>query len=1452
MTRYFVEEDAFDEHGSDAAAASSTQSVRKHGAHGAHGARIYSYAGKHRNGAGILGLEAIPAILEWQGTRNREEIAFAVKTESTSCESRFKFPSPVLFAQCAEIAAQHKALLFALCEDGWVYALAFRVYPSLEVERDESDLRYAFVGQNAKDQPTALGCSGDGVFVGRSSGNITVLTLEKDFCVETDPVVAEFREIKEPLMKRIFGGLTSQDKSIIGVHFLAPHASGAILVVHASGMMRLWQGHPSKGFLLQGENQVPTIEEEDAIEMTASSVTCFQASASQTTASTRVWTGGLATITFTNPRKATVGLVVMQVAYDAAQGHFGLENYGVVNISSEYSQIRSVCGASPTLVCLVLQTLSGESCVKTAEVAANGSVVLRDVRERCATLLDWIPLEASSDFNPQALLPWMAEGEKKEAEACKVETYVRKRLLDRSSVDAAALRSALNEIGGEDSSASAGPSSSADEDTSRLFPLIEGAMANLAHQAGVATPKVQHWLHFLRLYARFWKQRRAAVCVGSVEGPQGERMLVITRTNGSLGMLRPADDLEIFKHWADFSVRGKNPGLEGMGEAMRCAEDLVGPWNKGLCVHLVLQGESPAMVARALGERALQAKLVGAGVTSGTKDETERARVAQRLKERRLAVFRLVSAIQDIPGPLEEAIASCLGLLSLSPPMASGGDTMDTGAKDSGGGVLGGSLGSILGSLTLVRLDTFVVFLTTLHLYSFASQGDVYTAMRLVTPFSSLDLASIKVVHTISSERAVLGPRASASVTTRMIRLLPGSKTRKTSAAEASSVPVLPSLASTMAASKLWEWGRPRGASLLAQAFAFCDSFRVERSDDPVAALSAMILRTTLCLYALGQTRVIHQVLDGCGSAISHTSEFTFVRGLGFCAQSVTSAGAARAAEEAFFAAVSGISSSSADLRARIHQLKHSLQGTSASRGFGAQNGAALGLTRLDYYKFITLLFRRANNLRGAVMFTLAAIAETKARMASQANGGPMQEEGKLWTTLFELFLDLKMWREAYVTIIANPLASSSIAALHTLVITLFEAKEVSCLCDLPLVGCRAPQEEEGSSEAAAKTPAFYLAEAESALVWHCDHISIDNGTNPYLPLFSFYTKLHKHRKAAGVMVRYVRRLETGEAASISAVDMRAHYRALLVAHNSLSLLQERFRSVEDPEFAPHAVAARVAEGRDGKRGLVTLSDIKCDLLTSRARLLCAEASADFAPATIFFHKSAVEVSEILAKHGKFGAVLDLAAALPESRRRERDSVVTMAAMELAKHCVSPAAHSLDAVMAESGPSAHHFVESSSDTSHAWAQLKALLARFDDRRCNFRLRVVVADTLLTEKRNICMPQWLLDSFKSDLSHFESFRGHSDLLNVLIKHGLLADACNVAIEMIGTWKVVLADPRARHKPGAMWFPYNVLDTLATKLEARHQDGRLTEMRANLERALQQHFASMREESLMVAQ
>ncbi|QDZ25925.1 hypothetical protein A3770_19p84430 [Chloropicon primus] len=1475
--------------GTDGRAGSSSGGVREvgNGRGRRRGQKVVSKEGRgtrarERNGFVVLGGKHKEGVASWKvddaynggGVNKGKQLEFCVSTKDKFTKEVFEFPSNVLQVCGAEVngssswSASTEIVLFVFCEDAWVYALHFFVSVAtgghggdsqveVEVQYQPSQLQhYNAEAHVAKDSPTTMMCcvtdSGDCLLlIGKQSGNMSVLSLATDFSKDQEGAAGAdimgssgWGEVKEPLMKRIFSGLTSaQDKSIIGIHILSTTTSSSgdlcVLVVHASGMVRLWQIHTSlKSFTLQAEMQAPAIQEDDGIDLIRSTLSGFEKYGARTEP------GGflLLSIHFSNPRKGTLGLLVMQMLHDNSKHELTLHKFGVLNLSSEYSVIRSVCGISMSLLCLVLQCgKSGEATIKTVQITQEGSIVLRDVKQRSNTLLGWIPLEASADFDPKAMLPW--EGHKG---AHGIETYVKERLLENNSVDFDAIALAMDEIGAAGDLGSKVVAASLSKSVQELFELIQRVIGDLAHQSGHKEPKVEHWLHFLRLYVRFWKQRHSPTSLGLLRtGSDGEDLILAIRSNGSIGILREAEDVDLFQFWNEH----ESPSLAQLRQAMSCTERLVGAWNKNFSVHLVCLGESPTKVADHVAKAAVQGNLFEKSTLTQA-DNVERARLGQRLKERRCHLFDLVSTILDI-GDLEQVVHSFLDLISMR--SGEGGELpqdMDTGrmAKEPSR-ILGNSLGSLLETLSLSRIELFMNLLITLHLYRFSSQSGAYSvAIRPVSQYCSLGLQSVKVVYLISSRRANSMRRGGMSVGTKRVRLLPGNKARKASAEDQVTYRLQPSLASTMASSKLWEWtssGNPK-QSLLQEALSFCESFGVHSSagaagQESVALLSSMMLKTTLCLYALGQTDIIHSILDTCERGISHTPEFRFIRGLGYCAQCAASE--ALAAEESFFSAVNGIEAGSMDLRQGIHQLKHELQGTTS--------GASVAdFSRLDYYKTITLLFRRVGNLRGAVKFTLAAIAQVR---NSSGEVGAEQEQGKLWTTLFELFLDLKMWNAAYVTIIANPVDSSSIAALHTLVITLFEADMVSCLCQLPLVGNRSTDRNSPSGE---QMPVFYLSEVENALLWHCDHMSIDNGVNPYLPLYSFYTKLHKHRYAARVMMRYVRRLESGESTDFTIRDMKSHYRALLVAHNSLSLSKEEFRWVENADFVQHArnsESSKQAEEAEENQ-ILTLEMIKCELITSRGRLLCSELSQDHSPSVLFFHKSPIEVFELLAKKGKYKLVTDLAEALPVDRQNEKDMLLDIVSRELARHCVSPVGQgidSLDAVMSGSGSVAatSQFLGAPQDQSQPWGLLKDFLKRFDDRTCNYRLRLIVTDTLLTERRNICVPQWLLDSFKNDLIERKSFQGYADLLHILLKHELISDASGIAIEMLQTWKILLTDPRERQKSGAMCIPYNMLDALASKLETQHDHG-LLEAKAGLEQAIQHHFASMRQESLML--
>jgi hypothetical protein len=1333
------------------------------------------------------------------------------------------------------------------------------------------------------------------IMVGRSSGNISVLSLDDDFVSlslllsngshwnsnDTDETAAAATcELKEPLMKRLFGGLggqqAKQNKQVIGILPLGEsesHSGTAVVAVHASGMMRLWRSNMGKGKLvyqLQQEQQVPDPQQE--------SNSLGESPAGNSNEGVLITSCGLHQeerensdkkakllhLCLNHQKRGTSGLLVLQVVYDSSSNRLDISRgkVGFVSFPSSYTGMKSVCGVTSTLLCGILQTAAGETEVKTIKInSKDGSLLVRDVRQRANVLLDWVPKEAAlADFdNPQVLLPWAADHR---GNKFSIETYVKQKLLSCNSLDVDTLALTLHEIG-----RSVHPAACLTMSADQLMSEIEVAIGYLASQAGHSTPKTQHWLHFLRLYTRFWKERHSCISLAVWQNKKkgGEAPHVLTiKVNGGIGILREADGVEMFSFWNHHG----NTEMVQFRRAMRAAEEMVGVWNKSLCMHLLCMGEGPYEVTRHISHLAVQAKFCGA---SSLNDDVERARLSQRLKERRFNLFEIISTIRKTSAAgagLEDIVKHCLCMFTFRPsPSSTGGsESMDYQAgeeKYAGGNFPGLSIGSVVESLSHARLEMFTNFLITLQLYSLASQWDIYAVLKHVDHCIALDLQTVKFVYLISSLQASHnGKRQGFSLRSDRVRF--GNKTRKISGGPLT-YQGQESLVSKFAASESWDWS-PAGSKgkggLLSEALSFCQSFciPIAEGEDATKSVAVMVLQINWCLYTHQQINIIHSVLDSCEKQLSHTAEFRFIRGLG-CVHAATEADVA---EVAFFSAINGVTIGSRDLKSRIHLIKQQLQGTTSANRIQI-SGEEASLSKLDYYQTITLLFRRANNPRGAVKFTLAAIAQVRNSEAKDRKTLD-QEEGKLWTTLFELFLDLEMWNEAYLTVMANPIGASSVAALNTLVITLFEADKVGCLCKLPLVGSR-NAEWNNSNAATQKRPVFYLNEVENSLLWHCDHISIDSGTNPYLPLYSFYTNLHKHRDAAGVMLRYARRLETGESSNFSMADIQSHYRSLLAAHNSLSLVDEDFRWVENPDFVKHhhqpgvGMMSSTTLDREGNEGggaqakdkqVVSLAAVKCELIASKARVMCCELCDDISPQSWFFHTSLIGICEVLTKRGKYELVMDLVHALPEDRQRERDTLLNILAIELAKHCISTGKQhqleSIDTIMIENGIAPGQSLEVVREQTQSWGILKEFLKNFDNRYCNYRLRVIVADTLLTEKRNICMPQWLVDSFKSDLALNKSFRGYADLLNVLIKHELVSDACAVAIEMLQSWKIHLADPRARQKSGALCVPYTLLDALAAKLEGQ-QDQSLRGLKDTLEDAIQAHFQHLEIDSSM---
>lgn len=1380
---------------------------------------------------GVLSWNKVQGSSRSTETSNVIEVTFA--TNEVISREAIELPAPVVLACGGEPTpyqsrgpSARSLELYFLCQDGFMYRVRYQIAESsssfLELVFDPNgwgccDLREKV----SRDAPTCAVYAAEGqvgggalVLIGKASGNVSAACPSEDFwCPEENDDENDngggggggggIQDAKEPLMRRLLGGLgSSKEKAAVGIH---PIGSGLALVAHASGAVRLWECR-DRQFGLRGEVQAPAIEEDDTVELLGS--TC------QTFASYGGADGNFALLCFdfSVPRRGCAGLLALQLVLTP---ELGMHKFAVLTLPGEYAAVNSVCATSMEQLCVVFRRgEDGGSCLKSVEISSSGAPRLVDVKERWRRELGWVPTNSASNFEISALLPWDLEG----GETLAIQDYVKSRLLDGGRVCLDALAAALEEVGGRGSRAEvAGLSAAAGgAEAANLFPFVSTAIDGMA--PGPSGAKAHHWLHFLAVYSRYWRQQRSVrrLALARAAGKPGEETFVITVNNdGSLGLLREADPVERMEFWGD---SGADEDATVLRRAVAIAEGLLGTWGAGVCAHLAALGESPEKIAARAAKACVQ------GRSAGGSDELDRERLSRRLRERRQALFELNSTMGSLRS-LEGAVGRFLEALGLR-------RTGELGEPGSGGGadlgLAGRALGSTMETLCASRIELFVNFSVALRLYGHASQASAQVARvcRAARSHELGNLQTARAAHTVASLSCRGGRMQNRAPSARRVRLLPGSKTRKAQSEGPQSHFVPSTIAEALANTKLWSWGRDSEGtwSLVGRALALCESMAVHGD----GGTEVMALKLTNALHGLGQTAAIHKVLKGCSLVAAHSPEHRFVEGLACCA-----GGGAGDAMAAFFSAVSGISShGSEDLKEGLRQLKHELQGTRAMD----MTTEMSEFTRLDYYRTITLLFRRVGNLKGAVQFTLAAMAEVR---------DSVPDQGKLWTTLFDLFLDLKSWPEAYAAIVANPVGTSAIAALHTLVITLFEAGEVRALCDLPLVGNRFA--EKGGKMG---KPAFYLTEVENALLWHCDHMSLDEGTNPYLPLYAFHTKNHKHRCAAGVLLRYCRRVESGECAeNFSVADAKSHHRALLLAHNSLSLAPEDHRWLDSPDFVHHN-HHDISRGHEappaGLRRVVTIDDLRCELLRSRARLWCCELCRD-QPAWAHFsgQRTDEECGELLARRGRYDLVTELAAALPKDMARQRAALLETAARELARHCVAPAFRP--------GVEAEQDFQEMSEQPQAqdpkWAMLKQFLSDFDGPGTSRLLRLTVVDTLLTERRNLCLPQWLLDSFKSELSKTKSFAGYSDLILVLAKHGLAEEAAAVACEMLGSWRIVLTDPRERQKPFAVCPPYNAIDALLAKLE-QGQGGGAGEAAASVRTALERHLTAVAKESAVV--
>eukprot|EP00899_Mesostigma_viride_P013042 jgi/Mesvir1/21739/Mv04149-RA.1 len=166
----------------------------------------------------------------------------------------------------------------------------------------------------------------------------------------------------------------------------------------------------------------------------------------------------------------------------------------------------------------------------------------------------------------------------------------------------------------------------------------------------------------------------------------------------------------------------------------------------------------------------------------------------------------------------------------------------------------------------------------------------------------------------------------------------------------------------------------------------------------------------------------------------------------------------------------------------------------------------------------------------------------------------------------------------------------------------------------------------------------------------------------------------------------------------------------------------------------------------------------------------------------------------------------------------------------------------LDANMSglgDEGQAAPILVYGSAGRGHAltaWSLLRSYLERFDGLEHNFRLRVVVAETILTVEPRMRLPRWLVAFFQggatipSRSSQGAGGRGQGPLsdgmaprdrasepvalFRVYMRFGKLADAADLALDYLDGWSA--QDVRRRQRHCATWFPYPLLAELGSLL------------------------------------
>lgn len=244
----------------------------------------------------------------------------------------------------------------------------------------------------------------------------------------------------------------------------------------------------------------------------------------------------------------------------------------------------------------------------------------------------------------------------------------------------------------------------------------------------------------------------------------------------------------------------------------------------------------------------------------------------------------------------------------------------------------------------------------------------------------------------------------------------------------------------------------------------------------------------------------------------------------------------------------------------------------------------------ITYYEILMDMFGRFKLPGAASRLSLAAAKNVVEFLSGDQNSeSRAHHAGRLWSTIFDNYIQSEAWEEAYSALLGNEAAELQIDCVHRIVNKLSKKGQVAALCSLPFahtsVIFRAGQPEWIS----------LLDEAVLALQRRATNLQLDVHPQPYKVLFSFYSSRNNHQGAAASMLVYARRLLSEKANDVSA--MKEAKEALAISAASLSLVPEEHAWIEDP---------MPSLKQNGEPVVLSLSDLKKEHALAHARFVLA------------------------------------------------------------------------------------------------------------------------------------------------------------------------------------------------------------------------------------------------------